>query len=278
MGGKRNSSQKQPVNASSSADTPQADSNIKTVNGFIPSKWQKFFESFQKSWAAAKDVYYFTRIWKSSKQYKNIDDVLKPLLPLADMNLALVLLILSGVILTFFAFLTTYESAQLANFASDTFTQVTGMAQTKLTLDSIMPIAVFQFALYIPFNLILILGYEALAYWIFKITGGKGTFTQQLYMSSVVTLSLSLASVLSLLTPIACLQIVGAIALVILTLYISLYVNPKAYSIVHNISFNHSLAVALVLDIIKIFALALAMNTIAMAVGLPAPITIPSGA
>src|SRR5262249_25012464 len=117
--------------------------------------------AFLASVNAAKDVFYFLRLGESSKKVKNADSVLRPLLPLANINLALLLLLLSGVIITVLSFLTTYESRNLANFASDTLTEATGVPQAKITMGMLVPVAAFQFLLYVPINLVTTVVYEA---------------------------------------------------------------------------------------------------------------------
>ncbi len=230
------------------------------------------------TWAGSKDVFYLLRMGKRAEGIKSIDDVLRPLLPLADLRLAIVIIVISGVLTAFLALVTTYESMQLANFAADALTQVTGIGQESLSWANLVPIAVFQLLLYVPINLAVTLAYEGLAFGILKVTGGKGTFPQHLYMASVVGLSMAFASALSLFAPLPCLQIVAGIALVIVTLYLLLYVEPKAYMLVHEVSFWHALAVTIILTIPKLVALAFITNALALLMGFPAPINYPGGA
>ena len=235
------------------------------------------FQAVVKSWAGAKDVFFPLRLTKRSQDIKRIEEVLQPLMPLAELRLALGLVLLSGVLLFLIALSTTLVSLQLANFASDALTQVTGVAQQGLTLANLAPVAAFQFVLYVPLNLAITLIYEGLAFGIIRLTGGKGTFAQQLYLSSVAGLSMSFASVLSLFAPLPCIQVVAGIALVLLTLYILLFVIPKAYTLVHGIGFNHAFAITIILTILKLVALALITNVLAVAMGFPAPISYPGG-
>ncbi len=235
-------------------------------------------EDARTTWAGAKDVFYLLRMGKRAEGIKSIDDALKPLLPLADLRLAISVIIISGILTAFLALVTTYESMQLANFAADALTQVTGIGQESLTWSNLLPIALFQFLLYVPINLVVTLAYEGLAFGILKVTGGKGTFPQHLYMASVVGLSMAFASVLSLFAPLPCLQIVAGIALIIVTLYLLLYVEPKAYMMVHDVSFWHAVAVTVILTIPKLIALAFITNALAMLMGFPAPINYPGGA
>ncbi len=225
-----------------------------------------------ESWEAAKNVFYFLRLTESSRKYKSLDEVLSPLVPLADLRLAVGLILLSGALMTLIALVTTFLSMQLANFASDTLTQVTGIPQESLTLANLVPIAAYQLILYFPINLAVTVAYEALAFGIIKLSGGEGTFTQQLYMASVTGLAMSFATLLSLAAPLPCLQIVAGLALVAITFYVLFYVNPKVYVIVHRIGFGHALLVTVVLTIPKLIVLAFASNYLALAMGFPAPV------
>src|SRR5512143_924293 len=235
-------------------------------------------EDARTSWTGAKDVFYLLRMGERAKRFKSMDEVLRPLLPLSDLRLAIALILISGLVITFLAFVTTYESMELANFAADALTQVTGIGQESLTWANLAPIAVFQLLLYVPINLVVTLVYDALAFGILKATGGKGAFPQHMYLASVVGLSMAFASALSLFAPLPCLQIVAGAALAVVTLYLLLYAEPKAYMIVHDVTFWHALAVTILLTIPKLVALAFITNALAIIMGFPAPINYPGGA
>ncbi len=260
MGGKKSQKQPSPITKAAPEGKPPVG----------PAIWE--------SWDAAQNVFYFLRFTKSSRRYKSLDEVLAPILRLSDMRLAITLLILSGAVLSVIALATTFLSMQLANFASDALTQVSGIPQESITLANLGPIVAYQLILYFPVNLIVAIAYEAVAYAIFRSSGGEGTFTQQLYMASVTGLSLALATLLSLASPLPCFQLVAGVALVAATVYILLYVNPKMYVIVHRIGFAHALLVSVLLTIPKLIVLALASDYLAVAMGFPAPVIFPGGA
>lgn len=257
---------------------PRPDAQASPASGTAPPR-RSGFRAMRESWQGAKDMFYPLRLTKKSRQIKSIDEVLRPLLRLSDMRLALALVLLAGLITALLAFATTYESLQLANFQSEALSQVTGIAGTALTFADLGPVALFQFLLYVPVGFVAAVAGEALAFGTIKATGGKGTFTQQLYMASVAGLALSFASVLSLFGPLTCLfQFASGLALAALSVYILFYVIPKAYVLVHDIGFGHALAVSLVLTLVRLAALVIVTNSLAVMMGFPPPIDFSAGA
>ncbi len=230
-----------------------------------------------ESWGGAANVFYFLRMTESAKKCKGLDAALSPLLPLADLRLAVSLILLSGAMLAVIAFATTFISMQLANFATDMFSQVTGIPTQSLTPANLVPIAIYQLIMYLPLNILITVAYEALAFGLIRISGGSGTFTQQLYMTSVSGLAMSMITLLSLAAPLPCLGILAGIALIIATLYVLFYVNPKIYVMVHRIGFGHALLITIVLTVPKLLVLAFASNYLAIAMGFPAPVLFPGG-
>ena len=225
-------------------------------------------ESIKKTWERAKKLF----------DYKKIDEGIADIAQGGDFSLALWILLLAGFISLVIAFATEIEAFYIGNFTAETVSQISGIAPVKLTVDSLVPLGIFQFVLSVPMNIILTIVFELLAFGIIKATGGEGKFKDQMYAASVITLSLAFATVLGLFNPRAsllCIQLVASGALIVLSIYFTFFVTVKAYSIIHKITFIHALIIAVLVTIPKIVALTLLTNGVAVALGLPPPITIP---
>jgi hypothetical protein len=190
---------------------------------------------------------------------------------------AYAILLLSGIITFFLAFATSLESVYLVNYASDMISDVSGIPQPRLDLDSLVPVVVFQLILYLPVSIAATIISEALSFGIIKATGGAGKFMTQLYVASVIALSVSFGGVLSLFILLPCLQIIAGLGLLAVTLYFMLYVSARAYSAIHGISMLHAGIVVILLAIPRLAVLAFMTNWLAALMGLPAPIVLPEG-
>lgn len=195
----------------------------------------------------------------------------------ADIRAAYAALALSGLVTLLLAFLTSLESVYLVNYSSDLVSEFSGIPQPRLELDSLVPVVAYQALLYLPFSIAIAVAHEALAFLIMKATGGKGSFSGQLYMAAVIALAISFSGVLSLFIPLPCLQVVAGFGILAINLYFLLYVSARAYSAVHGISVMHSLGVILLLVIPRFAILAFFTNWLAVLLGLSPPINMPEG-
>jgi hypothetical protein len=204
-----------------------------------------------------------------------LSETLKGMAESADYKPAYAMLILSGLVTFLLALLTSLESVYLVNYSSDLVSEISGIPQPRLALDSLIPVVIFQILLYLPFSIAVTLVHEALSFGIMKVTGGSGKFRTQLSMASIIALSISFSGVLSFFIPLPCLQIVAGLAILIITLYLMFYVSAKAYSMIHGISMLHALVVLILLAIPRLAVLALMTNWLAVLMGLPTPINLP---
>ncbi|MFH1785260.1 MAG: hypothetical protein ABH842_02440 [Candidatus Micrarchaeota archaeon] len=216
------------------------------------------FSPFVKSWESAKAL--FTP--------KKIDSTLKESIKLADMNLAIKIFILASIIATFLTLLGLVEIIYLLNFTSETMTDVFGVEQQMMTLEDIIPLAIFHIITGIPLALFMNIGGEFLAYKIAKISGGKGTLAQHLYLISVITLALAMLNVIALALPIPCIQIIAWIINIVGMIYLWGYVASKAYSEAHNITFVHSLTIIIIVSIIRFAIMITVINWLTGALNL----------
>ncbi|MFN7991692.1 MAG: hypothetical protein U0R44_06050 [Candidatus Micrarchaeia archaeon] len=212
---------------------------------------------------------------------KRGEEELKSVMPLSDGPLACYIFLLAGIVTALIAIATSLESYYLTNFASDTLSEATGIAQARIPFESLLPIAAFDLILYVLIGVIIAIASEGVAFLIIKMSGGEGRFADQFYLSSVIGLSVSIASGLSLLFPLnvffslLCIQIVVGLATIAIVIYLAVLVNARAYRIVHGISMLHAISVILLVGVPRLALTIFMMNLLAPALGLPVPISVP---
>lgn len=147
-----------------------------------------------------------------------------------------------------FSSIITYLSDNLTNF----FTQIYASTLAELSnnmqnqiIETSIPYAIAL----IPINFLTEIITEYLAYQIMKLSGGKGQFSQQAYFGSLTSISKILSMLLMFAFPFFCINIVAIVIFVILILYILLFVRPKGYAKIHELSTAHVLVSYLVVAI-----------------------------
>ena len=207
---------------------------------------------------------------KSLFHYNKAQHTLKQELPNANIRLALTVFLAAALISAILAVAIAAASMYMTAFEYGTLSEASNIDEPEIQWKDLVPVALFQFLFLVPFSLVFGLAYEGIAYHAIRITGGKGTFTQQYYLSSLVALSLTLSLVLGFLTPVPCLQILAVLALMVLALYFTFFVNAKAYQVVHDISYPHAFAIVLLLIIPGLLVILFAISVASAFFGLPA--------
>jgi hypothetical protein len=218
------------------------------------------YGAMRRSWEGAKGLF----------DLKKADDTLKGLVPHADDRIAMATVLLSGLVVFAIALLMTLESIHVVNFASDTLTEVLGTAQQKLDFGIMLPVTLYYFLLYIVAGTVIFYAHEGVAYALARATGGKGTLTQQIYVSSVLWLALSISLVVWLLIPLPCLVFAAVLSLILVSLlYVMAYMWAKAYSVVHGISLPHAAIIVLLLMVPRLAIWAMVSTRLALLLGIP---------
>jgi hypothetical protein len=214
--------------------------------------------------------------WDSAKllfNYREIDGALEKAIPDADMRLAVEVFILAGLITFIMSVVAIVGSAYIANAESATIQDAIGVAQPRLEPIALAAPIVLSFIIYMPVSILLALALEYCAFRILRMIGGKATFAQQLYLSSLVALATAFASGFYIFFPIPCLQLFGAICLIIVNTYLALIVAGRAYSIAHRIGPIPGFMTTLMMALIKLVAIFLIINSVAPLLGLPQQMT-----
>jgi hypothetical protein len=205
--------------------------------------------------------------WDSAKKlfdYKSVDFTLKEALPHANLCFAMGTFLLAGLLIFVLAAISMVESIHIANFASETLSDITTTQQPKLSFDIVPVVMVYQFLLYVVIGTVINLLLDGIAYGSIRVTGGKGTLHQQLHLSSLVWLSVAMSTVVSLIAPLPCLGFVAFISMIFITIiYLMVYITGKAYSIAHQIPVWHGLIIAGVLIIPRLLLWIFTMDYLA---------------
>jgi hypothetical protein len=130
-------------------------------------------------------------------------------------------------------------------------------------MGDIYPLIAYHILTGIVLALFINIGIEVLAYNIAKITGGKGSFSEHLYLISIVTMSIAMLNVLAFLMaiPWICVQLsVWAVWMIVGNIYLLGYIGTKTYSTVHKITFTHGLAIMVLVSIIRFAIMVAVMN------------------
>jgi hypothetical protein len=131
------------------------------------------------------------------------------------------------------------------------------------------------FIIFVPIGILVPLCLEMIAFYAFRVMGGKARLAEQLYLSSIVALAMSFASGLNIFAPVPILQIIGGMCLIAANIYLSLFVWGKAYSIAHRIHFAPAFVMALINAILKLVIMFLSVNAVAALLGLPPQMVLP---
>jgi hypothetical protein len=184
------------------------------------------------AWETAKSLF---SPWKA-------DETLRKRIPEADLRAAL---LISGaaVILGAVLYLLIYaETLYFAAFSYTALSKAVGGPVPQPDFSSLDPFAVF---LLLSAALTLLLGFfqDGIVYYALRLTGGKGTFTQQYYLSSFVALAMAISSSIMVFGPVPCLGAPVALAYLVMVLYFMFVVRCRAYATVHDLTYTHVLIV-----------------------------------
>jgi len=220
--------------------------------------WGIRFDAVGKAWDCAKGLF----------DPQKAPEKLAAMASGGDDRLALGLFALGGFLIFAIWFLSSIEYIYVLNFEFQTVGEITGETLPRLELGVLAPIAAYEFLLWCVLAFIINLAHEGIAFFIARISGGRGTLGGQMYLSSLVWLAISISMVAVLLGPLYLLCIISIASLVLVSLlYLGVYMTARALAIAHKIEFAHALAIALVLAIPRVIMLAIAMDLLAALFG-----------
>lgn len=232
--------------------------NAEAYRAFVRG-WEAAAGSFTASLEAARNLLYPDRAAAALS-----DSVQR-----ADTRLAMLIFGLAALITFLLSAFTMFESLWVAQYMADTMASMTDSPVQIEGSGMISSLIVHQAIISIPVALVFLAAHELLVFGMARATGGRGRLDQQLYLSSLVSLSVAFASAVYLFTPLPCLNIAAMAALLIWSAYLALYVNPKAYALVHGVSFLHAFIMNIVPLALRVAAVAFLSGALATALGIP---------
>jgi hypothetical protein len=213
-----------------------------------------------------------TRIWECAKalfKYDKIEETLKGEIANADLRRGIYVFVGAALLSAIIAIGISAEAMYLVAFEYNTLADMAGGGEAIVQWENLIPFGLFELLFLVPFGIVFSLVYEGVSYQLLRLSGGRGTFAQQYYLSAVVALAIAISSAIGLVAPLPCLQLVGLVALVGLTLYFLFYVSVKAYEVVHDVSFLHAFVIVVLLVVPRFLVMAVIANTVAGLFGLP---------
>ena len=210
-------------------------------------------------------------LWDKSTKLFNPREVTKTFkseIPKASLNKALLVLAIAISLSVVISIINVVESGYFRMFRYDVLAEVADIEEMSIDWGPFIPYTISRIFILIPAMFILTYVFERISYELLKRTGGKGTFEQQLYLVSLISFSLMVASMLLFIAPVPCLGAPLVLLFVLSGLYFAIFVTGKAYQLVHEIGMMHAIGVIIVVGIPKIISILL-VNDIFGVLGLP---------
>ncbi len=203
----------------------------------------------ETSWNAAKSLF----------DYRKADETFSRMLPDADLRAAVSIFVVATLLGAVLSLAIYAESLYFAAYTYKTLAELAG--------SSVEPEPDFStlgtFALFLLFStvtvLLVCLFQDGIVYYALRLTGGKGTFTRQYYLSSLVALSMAISSAIMIFGVVPCAGALAFFAYVAMTLYFMFWVRCRAYAMVHDLSYLHVLVIVF-LSCIPALAILIAAN------------------
>jgi hypothetical protein len=202
-------------------------------------------------------------------KHDKVEDTFRDELPNADIRAGAMIVVASGLLMAMLAILILLERMHLLDFAFDVAAEPGMEVPLLIGKEQVLPFALFQLLFNAPVFILLTLVYEGLTFGIFRASGGEGSFGGHFYLSSLALLAMAISAGLGLLSPLPCFDILAGLALMILTVYLTLFVQVKAYQVAHGISFFHSLVVVALLAVPRFLVMTFITNAVSPLFGLP---------
>lgn len=186
--------------------------------------------------------------------YKNIDATLKELLPGAGLRSAILLFVLGLLLSAFLGLAVSIEVEYFKAFTYDTLADAGMVTEQAFNMAGVWSLAAFLLLFGVPFGMLLGVLQEGAAYYLIRLSGGKGSFVQQYYLTAVIGMSLAASNAVLFLVPVPCAGFLAAVLWIALALYFAFYVRCKAYELVHDISLLHAFVIVLFVSIVMTLA------------------------
>jgi hypothetical protein len=210
--------------------------------------YKKMKSSYQK-FASSVDwpVSVLGNGWKASKDLfdpRKAGPVFKEKSGSSDFRAGFLIFLCSAILCALIIFTGVMTQAYLQAYTYQEVRQKGGFDVNSTVMSQLNP-ALMAMILFIPLSLLFTLVLEGLVFALAKISGGKGSFSNQFYLSSLVGLARAAMTMILLLGAVYCAGAIVAVIYLILLAYFLIYVTPKAYATAHSINFFHALIITI---------------------------------
>lgn len=209
--------------------------------------------------------------WETAKSlfdYRNANERLGQRLPEADLRAAVAVFVAAMLVGAALSFVIYAETLYFAAFTYKVLSEAIGGPAPEPDFSTLGPFAIFLL-LTAPLTLLVGFFQDGIAYYALRLTGGRGTFTQQYYLSSFVTLATAMSSSIMVFGPVPCLGTPAVIAYLVVAIYLMFVVRCRAYATIHDISYMHALTIVFLCCIPAVVALLYANGAVAGALQIP---------
>ncbi|MFH0737619.1 MAG: hypothetical protein V1827_03615 [Candidatus Micrarchaeota archaeon] len=214
--------------------------------------------------------------WESAKSLFSpgkVEGTFKGLLRSADERLAFGLF-MAGCLLAFvisvlsnlaFFYVLALETDIVGEVVSEEIPRPDISMVAQASAINLVAYAVFAFAIHIAV--------ERAAFLIARASKGTGSRDQHMLLSSVVWVAASMSMAIGLLGPFYCLSLIATASVVLVTLlYLMLFCQAKAYSIVHDFSMEHAVMIAIPALLAKLALWIMASQVLSSIIGISAEV------
>ncbi len=179
---------------------------------------------------------------KSLFDYRKADETLRQRIPEADLRAAVLVFVAVTVIGAVLSLVIYAEALYFDAFTYKALSEAIGEPAPEPDFSLLGPFAVFLL-LTAPLTFLVSFCQDGIVYYALRLTGGKGTFAQQYYLSSFVALATAMSSSIMVFGPVPCLGAAAVLAYLVVGLYFMFVVRCRAYATVHDLSYLHVLTI-----------------------------------
>jgi len=210
-------------------------------------------------------------VWETVRSlfdFRKADAALAQRIPEADLRAAAVIFAAAALLGAALSLVVYAETLYFEAFTFKALTEASGGVAPEPDFGSLGPFA-FLVAITGVLTFFMNLFQDGIVYYALRLTGGKGTFTRQYYLSSFVALATVVSSSVLLLGPVPCMGLPAVAAYVILGFYFMFWVRCRAYARVHDLSHLQVFTIVLLSCIPVVAILLYANGAVAGALHIP---------
>jgi hypothetical protein len=203
---------------------------------------------------AGKAAGLLTTAWETTKSLfdpRKADEALRQRIPEANLRAAVALFLVATVVGAILSLIIYAETLYFAAFTYQTLAAAIGGPSPEPDFSSLGQFAVFVLIVSLTTFLVSFCQ-DGVIYYGLRLTGGKGTFTQQYYLSAFVALATAASSAVMVFGSVPCMGALAFLAYLALAFYFMFVVRCRAYATVHDLSYLHVLTIVFLSCIVAV--------------------------